>query len=255
MSELINKPATIDEVLTELDIIIEETVSNNNYLGIFAYIYRRTTEEIRKAITDRQFEDNERMERMDVAFANKYISAYHNFRISRGQVSRSWAIPFQSGNEKLTIMQHLLMGMNAHINLDLGIAASETAPGNAINGLKNDFMKVNDILADLTNEMQIRVGRISWWMFLLDWMGGKTDETVINFSMIKAREAAWDFACTLAFLEDEGKKVRINEVDTGISILAGIIKRPPGLILRNVLKFISKVEEKEVKRIVTGLEK
>jgi hypothetical protein len=169
-------PSSIDEVLQKLDEIILETIHDNNYLGIFAYVYRRTTAEIKKGIIEKQFADNERMERMDVSFANKYISAYLNFHASSGPVSHAWAIPFQSGREKLTIMQHLLMGMNVHINLDLGVAASETAPGNAINGLKNDFMKVNDILAGLTKEMQARVGRISRWMFLLDWLSGNKDD-------------------------------------------------------------------------------
>ncbi|MDP1623228.1 MAG: DUF5995 family protein [Bacteroidales bacterium] len=248
-------PHTIDEVLERLDRIIAETVSENNYLGIFAYVYRRTTAEIKKAINGKQFDDNERMELMDVAFANKYISAYENFKHSDGPVSLSWTVPFRAAAEKLTIMQHLLMGMNAHINLDLGIAAAETAPGSAIHGLKNDFMMVNEILAGLTDEMQVRVGRISWWMFLVDWLGGKNDEAVINFSMIKAREAAWDLACQLAVLTDEERKnSNIEKTDTVISALAEIIKRPPGLLLNAALKFISKFEEKEVKRILSGLE-
>jgi hypothetical protein len=248
-------PFTIDEVLQKLDEIIIETIKDKDYLGIFAYVYRRTTAQIKQGILDNQFEDNVRMEHMDVAFANKYISAYQNFKASSGTVSRSWTIPFQSGHEKLTIMQHLLMGMNAHINLDLGIAASETAPGIAITGLKNDFMKVNYILAGLTKEMQVRVGRISWWMFLVDWLGGKDDESVINFSMIKAREEAWSFACELAVLDEDQKKLKIAETDTVISALAEIIKRPPARILRNVLKFISKFEEQDVKKIIAALEK
>jgi hypothetical protein len=247
-------PNTIDEVLAELDAIILETTNANDYLGIFAYVYRRTTAEIKKAIIEKQFADNERMEKLDVRFANKYISAYRNFRNSNGSVARAWAIPFLAGREKLTIMQHLLMGMNAHINLDLGVAASETAPGNEITGLKSDFMKVNDILADLTNEMQLRVGRISWWMFLLDRIGGNKDEAVINFSMIKAREAAWEFAVTLAPLQGDSRLMKLEQADAVTSALAGIINRPPGFILRYVLGFISLFEEKDVRRIVAGLE-
>jgi hypothetical protein len=37
--------------------------------------------------------------------------------------------------------------------------------------------------------------------------------------------------------------------------LADIIKQPPGRILSAVLKFISVFEEKDVKKIVTGLER
>jgi hypothetical protein len=250
-----NIPGSIDEVLRELDSIILETVNDNNYLGIFAYVYRRTTAEIKKAILAKAFEDNGRMERMDVAFANKYISAYRNYKTSAGPFFTAWGIPFRAGREKLTIIQHLLMGMNAHINLDLGIAAAETAPGDEINGLKSDFMKVNDILAGLTKEMQVRTGRISRWMFLADRLGGNKDEAVINFSMVKAREEAWEFACKLAASGDEETRTKTEERDLVISALAEIIKRPPGLILRMILKFISKFEEKDVKKIITELER
>ena len=45
------------------------------------------------------------------------------------------------------ILQHLLLGINAHINLDLGIAAVETSPGNQLAPLKNDFDMINKLLA------------------------------------------------------------------------------------------------------------
>ena len=245
-------PSTIDEVLIELDKICTESIEKNNYLGIFAYVYLRTTAQIRQGIIDRIFDNNERMEKMDVSFANKYLEAYHLFNQNE-TCSKAWHVPFLARKEKLTILQHLLMGMNAHINLDLAIAASGIAPGDEINSLKNDFMKVNDILAGLTDEMQTKTNRISWWMFLLDWVGGNTDEAVINFSMIKAREASWELACILAPLDNTSKLKKINEADNVISTLAGIIKHPPGLLLRNVLRFISRFEEKDVKKIMNGL--
>lgn len=247
-----NYPTTIDEVLEKLDLIILESINDNNYIGIFAYVYRRTTAQIKEAIIAGQFEDNKRMELMDVIFANRYIDAYDHFK-ENGSVSRSWLIPFQSGREKLTIMQHLLLGMNAHINLDLGIAAAEVANGSAIEGIKNDFMKVNDHLESLTQEMQSRVSRISLLMILLDIIGENNDEVIMNFSIVKAREQAWEFARRLALLDDHGKKTLIDEVDTIISTLAGIIKNPPTKILKFVVKFIAFFEIKDLKTILNRL--
>jgi hypothetical protein len=245
---------TIDQVLEELDKIIEQTVQENNYLGIFAYVYRRTTAQIRQAITDKQFENNERMEKMDVNFAGKYLDAYQKFN-HNVDCPESWSVPFQARNEKLTIIQHLLMGMNAHINLDLGVAASETAPGETIHELENDFMKVNDILDSLTEEMEKRIGRVSRWMFLLGWIGGKTDDAIVNFSIRKARDEAWEFACKLSSLDEAGKLAKIETTDSIIASLAGIIRHPPGIILRSILKFISRFEEKQVRKIIEELEK
>ena len=69
------KASTIEEVLAALDQIIDQTIQENNYLGIFAYVYRRTTAGIQQAIHEDAFEDSARMELFDVHFANYYIKA------------------------------------------------------------------------------------------------------------------------------------------------------------------------------------
>jgi hypothetical protein len=248
-----NFPATtIEEVLIKLDQIIEDSISKNSHLGIFAYIYRRTTARIKQAILENQFEDNARMEIMDVAFANLYLKAYYDFEQGRN-LSDSWKKAFQAKDEKLTIIQHIILGMNAHINLDLGVAAASVTPGDKINLLKNDFMKVNQILKDLTNEMQARVAKVSRLMFLLDWIGKNTDEKIIDFSIVKARQQAWNLALILADTNEPEKKLLISETDISISKLATIIKRPPGKIANYTLKTISFFEDKNVNSIISRL--
>ena len=243
---------TIDEVLTELDKIIDSTVADNNYLGIFAYVYRRTTAQIKQAIREKEFEDNERMELMDVAFANLYLTAYQKYT-SNLSCSESWQTAFDAGKKNITILQHTMLGMNAHINLDLGIAAATFDPGTSMPSLKNDFMKVNQVLNSLVNEMQDRVARVSRLMILLDRMGKNTDELIINFSMAKAREQAWDLACYLSDLEDAEKQIVIAKKDSRIAAFGEILKSPPGILLKMTIKLIALFEEKNIKTIITKL--
>jgi len=245
---------TIDEVLTELDRIIESTVAENNFLGIFAYVYRRTTAQIKQAILDKEFEDNERMGMMDVAFANLYLTAYQR-HINNLSCSASWQTAFEAGKQNITILQHIMLGMNAHINLDLGIAAATFEPGSNIQALKNDFMKVNQVLKSLVNEMQDRVARVSRLMTLLDRMGKNTDEVIINFSMAKAREQAWDLACYLSELEDAEKQSVITKKDSRIAAFGEILKNPPGILLKIAVRLIALFEEKNVKTIISKLQK
>jgi len=245
---------TIDEVLSELDSIIDITIKENNFLGIFAYVYRRTTAQIKQAVSEKQFEDNQRMELMDVTFANLYLKAYTDYRVGK-PCSESWNAAFTSRKESITIIQHLMLGMNAHINLDLGIAAAEIAQGKQLSDLKNDFMKVNQILNDLTNEMQERLSKVSKLMFLLDWLGRNTDELIVGFSMVKAREQAWNLAQLLSFTNENDKKAVIDTSDKVIAQLGQVIKRPPGKLLNMVLRFIASFEEKDVKTIIEKLRK
>ena len=247
-----HRPQTIDEVLKELDKIIETSIDQEDYLAIFAYVYRRTTAQIRTEILSESFENNERMEKMDVIFANRYLDAYHHF-INGKHVSSSWLVPFQVRNQSLTIMQHLLAGMSAHINFDLGIAASEVSKGQDIKDVKNDFMKVNEILADLTNEMQERIGRVSKLMFLLDWVGGKSDERIANYSIKKARHFSWHVATTLVLLDGENKEIAMKKFDNEVAKLNHVILSPRSKILNFALKIISSFEEKNTKIIVSNL--
>jgi hypothetical protein len=192
------------------------------------------------------------MELMDVTFANMYLTAYQGYAVNQG-CSASWETAFKAKNEKITIMQHLLLGMNAHINMDLGVAAATFAPVANLPALKNDFMKVNQILNNLTNEMQERISRVSRLMFILDWIGKNTDERIANFSMIKAREQAWNLASQLAECNEDKRKAVIDITDHAIATLGGLFISPPGKLLKMALKLIAFFEEKDVKTIINKL--
>jgi hypothetical protein len=249
-----NQATTIDEVLDQLDAIIAVSKEKNDPLGYFAYIYRRTTAQVKLAILEGKFEDNARMEKFDVLFANKYLDAYRDFH-NGNAVCSPWTVAFDVKKDKLTILQHIILGMNAHINYDLGLTASEFTSGGQIDDLKKDFMLVNDILASLVDELQVKVGKVSRLMFLLDWIGKRNDEVVINFSMEKARKQAWNFAVGLSVLNDFEKNSKIEEVDGLICKLAELVKQPPGKVLAYTMKIISFFEIKNVQKVVQKLER
>ncbi len=242
----------IDQVLTDLDDIIAETVADNNFLGVFAYVYRRTTAEIKKAIDEGRFENGERLERMDVVFAKRYIDAYQAWKANEPH-TEAWAESFQARSEPITILQHLFLGMNAHINLDLGIATAEVAPAGEVELLKDDFMLVNTILGELTNVMQQKIGRVSPLFFIADWVGGNKDEAFADLSIEKARGFAWGVATQLEPLQGPLLDEAINLIDKQVALIARVIKRPPGRLLPWILRLVQKWETKDVNRIIQRL--
>ena len=69
-----------------------------------------------------------------MVFANRYLAAYDAHRTGR-TATRACAHSFVVAQQWWPIvLQHLLLGMNAHINLDLGIAAARVAPGERLAG-------------------------------------------------------------------------------------------------------------------------
>lgn len=248
-----NPAKTIDEVIERLDRIIDAAIAANNPLGIFAYVYRMTTEAVRDAIRAKAFEDNERLERFDIHFAGFYIDAFERFQAGK-PYPMAWKVAFETGHERLTILQHIMLGMNSHINYDLGIAASSLFPGGMINDFRNDFMKVNDIITGLTDKLQDKMSGVSPLMFLLDWAGLRKDEVVINFSIVKAREQGWNFARNLATAGEEEKLARMQVTDQLVMDLGNILRHPPGRIAPFLLRTIARFEQKNLEKIIKGLE-
>ena len=249
-----NPASTIQEVLNELDTIIDDAIAANNRLGLFAFVYRRTTAEILKEVRMGSFEDNELLEQLDVVFANFYLDALRKYQ-KKEPVSKSWEFAFANSEEPLTILQHIMMGMNTHINLDLALATSDVMQGKDIMKVKNDFDAVNDILFGIVNEIQDRLGRVSRLLFLLDIVGKNSDEKVIDFSMRKARQQSWNNANLLWSLGPEHQNGAIRTMDGVVLKISEIIKSPKSRLLRFVLKIIRKFEDKNVGSIILKLRK
>lgn len=246
------RPTTIQNVLEQLDAIIDESIANNSRIGLFAYIYRRTTFEIASEISLGNFKDNKRLEILDVEFANMYLDAYRDYKNDQ-QVSSVWAYAFDHADESLTILQHILLGMNAHINLDLAVATAKTMHGQEINNIEADFNKVNDILKQITNELQERLSRVSPLMFVLDLIGKNKDEKLIDFSMRKAREQSWNSANLIWSLEETQKEEIINKVDNLVLKISKLIKAPNTRIVRFLLRLMQQFETKNVSSIISKL--
>jgi glucose/arabinose dehydrogenase len=144
--------STIEEVITQLDEIIARSRREKSRVGFFAALYRQVTMNVKEGIASDRFEDGARMERLDVIFANRYLEALQHFRAGT-PTGKCWQAAFQAAPSwRLLILQHLLLGINAHINLDLGAAAAQTCPGENLPALKRDFEEINAILSDLLDK-------------------------------------------------------------------------------------------------------
>jgi hypothetical protein len=239
---------TIDEVIAQLDEVIARSRREQSRLGFFALLYRNVTVKVKEGIAAGVFEDGARMERLDVIFANRYLDAYERYR--RGAAtSKCWLASFRAADSWFPIvLQHLLLGMNAHINLDLAVAAAETAPGDEIDGLKHDFDRINDILGVMIGDVQDRLARISYYMTIVDRFGGRTDEALMNFSINRARDASWRMAVRLARMTPAEREREIQEIDTRVALLARLIQYP-GIGLRTANILVRFSEGRDLARI------
>lgn len=245
--------SNIDGVIASLDTIIEWSKANHSRMGYFAALYRKVTAQVKEGIAAGIFEDGARMEKLDVIFANRYLAALEAYHAG-GRLTRCWTLAFDASKRwRPLVLQHLMVGMNAHIDLDLGIAAAETAPGAALKGLRNDFFKINEILASLVNGVQDELARVWPGMKLIDRIAGKTDEGLANFGMKITRGRAWQVAETLAPLTPEARAAVIEKLDTEVTNVGGVLLFQ-GYFLSLVMLLIRLSERRSVRKIIEILQ-
>jgi len=225
--------ATIDEVIASLEAIIDRSLDAGDRRGYFAALYTRVTESVRDGIQHGAFEDGARMQRFDVIFANRYLDAYAAY--DRGDpVPMVWKRAFDAavvGRDGLLVIQHLLLGMNAHISLDLGIAAATVASGPALEGLEGDFDRINAVLASLVGtvegELVDIVGRWDPPLQAMLGLGERAarggERTAVDQLMTGARDAAWRFAKSLAGLDPDAARERIRRHDEECALVSDIV--------------------------------
>lgn len=246
---LLQIPVTIDEVIIHLEKIIEWSKTNNSAAGFFATLYHKVTCKVKERISRNEFEDGKRMEKLDVEFANRYLTAF-NLWISGKQNTLSWKRAFESvADNSCIVLQHLLLGMNAHINLDLGIATVEVMKGFPLDDIKNDFNSINAILSAMTDNIEGCLTKINPLMKLLNLEIFNFDEMLVQFSITTARDGAWQFACELNGKASQDYEDCIIARDERIVLLANSIAKPHGFILKVILKVIRLFEKKKVKVI------
>lgn len=240
----------IDDVIDGLAEIVRVAGRTGDRIGYFAALYRQVTVEVREAIRAGRFEDGPRMDRFDTLFGNRYFAAHDAWRRERGG-PRCWREAFGLLDDSDTIIvQHLVLGVNAHINLDLAIAAAQTSPGTAIHELRNDFLLINDILAEVVLAVQGRLGTLSPHLWLLDQFGGRTDERILDFSIRRSRQEAWHNAVVLAeHPSPEGE----DALDLRAAVLARLIARPAGLV-RPAIQLIKSAENDDVSAVIAHLD-
>jgi hypothetical protein len=241
--------ADIDVVLARLDDVVDKMKLDQNRAGYFAAMYRRVTLAVREAVVAGRFADGLRMARLDRVFAERYLDAWDQWQTG-AEPTVSWRGAFEASQRwRPIIVQHLLVGMNAHINLDLGIAAASVAPGAELPGLRGDFDTINDVLGELVDGFMEDVEEASPWIGFLDRIGGRTDQALVRFSIELARRQAWSLAEQLAAQDRADWGPLIAARDASTARLARTILAP-GPFLPAGLFLIRLRESNDVPRVI-----
>jgi hypothetical protein len=246
------KPTTMNQIISTLEQIVLDSENNQDSLGYFTALYLKVTKKVKEGIDDNFFDDGPRMEKLDVVFANRYLDAYFAYKENE-TITESWQRAFKLSTKYWPIvLQHLLVGMNAHINLDLGIAAAHIMKGKNIEDLENDFNKINDILSSLVVGVEKDLGEIWPALKIILKVTGKFDDFLVNFSMKIARNGAWKFTTSIVNKPPEVLKELIEARDQKAAKKAKIIANP-GIVAGTIFGIIRLGEQGSVTKKIEKL--
>lgn len=189
------------------------------------------------------------LEKLDLVFAQRYLDAW-NAHQQRKSCSASWQSAFDNCTDNgLTVIQHLITGINTHINLDLAIAAATIAPGDSIHALEEDFNRINKVIEALIDDVQECLCQVWLPMRLLATIANNRQEAVLNFSIGIARKTAWANALLLAYMSPADRDAHIKGMDLAIRQLGQRI-HSPGLMSALVLRTIRRTEFENIARTI-----
>lgn len=217
--------------------------------GFFPAMYAEVTAAVERRCADGGFDNPDRMLRFIDVFAGFYLRAEADRAAATGSWRATWDVAADRG---LLVVQHLLLGMNAHINLDLPQAVVRVADaGGGLAAVRADFDAVNDVLLELYGHVLRRLGGVARWTSAAASLGGGR---LFRFSLLTARRQAWEAAQRLEPLDAAGRQAYVDELDRLTGVLAYLITRPlpPVSWLLPVLRAGEPADPRVVTRALLG---
>lgn len=176
--------------------------------AIFLECYCMMTGNMLRAITNGQFHDGDWARRLLHRFADYYFLALEDYDCGDDCCAEVWRFTHDCAcSRPLHVLQHLLLGINAHINYDLVLALVDTLepewpildkPGR--HRRYQDHCHVNRVIAATVDQVQDEI--IERYDPRLDWIDrllGRLDERLLSGLISRWRQQVWD--TSLKFLK------------------------------------------------------
>jgi Family of unknown function (DUF5995) len=244
---------TIDQSIEELHSITHRAERDGRRLGYFSALYARMTAAIARGIRGGVFEDGPRMERLAVAFARLYLDAASSRLSGTGAAPAVWSVSFDACESAETcLLQHMYLGMNAHLLLDLPLAVVATANGDRLHALRGDYLRINAVVSSQLGGFHDDLCQVAPRLMRLQRRAGTIWAAGSTAVLRGARRYAWWRAEALARTPEAERAPLIQEFDRSAAWLATRIAQP-GTAGRTVYKALGRGECADVRRVISAL--
>jgi hypothetical protein len=190
-------------VLARMTVLVDQWEAAHDRRAIFLGCYRLMTRNMLDALDAGRFQDDVWVSNLLHRFADYYFAALDRFEQDEPSTPPVWKLAFDATrDEDVTTLQHLLLGVNAHINFDLVFALyDQLAPewdrlsDEQRAQRHTDHTLVNRIIGETVDAVQDQViDRHSPWFEWVDKLLGPVDEWLTSRLISQWREDVWNHA-------------------------------------------------------------
>ena len=220
-------------VLERMHALLDDWAAEDDRRDVFLRCYSMMTANMHLAIDRGEFADGVWVERLLHRFAEYYFDALERWDSAPDTAPQVWQIAHESTRRAdAAILQHLLLGVNAHINFDLVLTVHELLIGewhamtpSAREVRYADYCRVNAIIAATIDAVQDEVIAPAMPVgAVLDRLLGRIDEYMISRLITSWRDRTWEFAVLLLDTgENEGRAAVLADVEAQALRIAGRI--------------------------------
>jgi len=220
---------------------------------IFLGCYSQMTGNMLKAIQAGEFHDNAWVMELLEHFADYYFKALQAYEQQPARAPSVWQIAFEAARDShVHVLQHLMLGINAHINFDLVFALEDVLHAEWV-GLSprqrmeryEDHCRVNEVIARTLDAVQDSiVERFAPKMDLIDDGMGRVDEWLASKVISIYRDRVWQMAVERLQAQNESEREIIRAVVEKSSLERALSIRDWSLG-RGLLRFIDDYLEEQ----------
>jgi hypothetical protein len=206
----------------------------------FLAVYLRTTVAVGAAIDAGDFEDPAWVEEWDVDFAGLYLDALTAHRRHPASAPRPWRLAF-GARPDLPPEAHVLLGMNAHINLDLPqslvrmVPAAEFDAPATLHLRRRDHERIDRVLASRVAAEDGELHRAGGRRTRLDRLLAPVNRTASRVFLRESRRRVWANAGQLDLARRRGPEAyasRLAELEAASAARVGDLLRPGPVLVR-----------------------
>lgn len=212
------RPRDVDEAIPCLQRALEYFHARDDYRAIFLRSYYIITLELHAAIhqlgawREQIFFDPAWVSRLVGRFSSLYFQSLATAEHGGPKAAKAWRLAYRMAKGRSsTVLQDLLLGLNAHVNYDLayGIALNLKEHGDHLNHLllprrKFDHDQVHNLLVLCTPRIQEVLARdYGGGLLFLSRLFGRWDERLVAQGLKHCRERVWWVAVSFLCATDE----------------------------------------------------